>query len=113
MGVRYFCDRCEKEFKSEGLAIDTYARDALGIKLAYMGKGLLCEKCAKKFNMVKDCLKYEEDFFIMTDDKISLNLSIKEAINHFKYGISHDIFSEPVTTYAKLAVEALEKMKNN
>ena len=32
---------------------------------------------------------------------------IEEAINHFKYGITHDIFSEPVTTYAKLAVEAL------
>lgn len=34
---------------------------------------------------------------------------IKKAIEHYEYGISHDIFSEPVTTYAKLAVEALEK----
>lgn len=33
----------------------------------------------------------------------------KDAIEHFKYGISHDIFSEPVTSYAKLAVEALGK----
>ena len=33
----------------------------------------------------------------------------QEAINHFKYGITHDIFSEPVTSYAKMAVEALEK----
>lgn len=32
-----------------------------------------------------------------------------EAINHFKYGITHDIFSEPVTSYAKIAVKALEK----
>lgn len=29
------------------------------------------------------------------------------AIEHFSYGISHDIYSEPVTTYARLAVEAL------
>ena len=35
---------------------------------------------------------------------------IRKAIEHFKYGVTHDIFSEPVTTYAMLAVEALEKM---
>jgi len=34
---------------------------------------------------------------------------IKQAISHFRYGVSHNIFSEPVTTYAKLAIEALEK----
>ena len=34
---------------------------------------------------------------------------IKQAISHFSYGVSHDIFSEPVTTYAKLAIEALKK----
>ena len=34
---------------------------------------------------------------------------VKQAISHFRYGVSHDIFSEPVTTYAKLAIEALEK----
>lgn len=36
-------------------------------------------------------------------------MDMREAIEHFKYGISHDIFSEPVTSYAKMAVEALEK----
>lgn len=36
-------------------------------------------------------------------------MSNLEAINHFKYGITHDIFSEPVTSYAKIAIEALEK----
>ena len=36
---------------------------------------------------------------------------IEQAISHFSYGVSHDIFSEPVTTYAKLAIEALEKEK--
>ena len=34
---------------------------------------------------------------------------VKQAISHFWYGVSHDIFSEPVKTYAKLAIEALEK----
>lgn len=34
---------------------------------------------------------------------------VKQAISHFSYGVSHDIFNEPVTTYAKLAIDALEK----
>lgn len=34
---------------------------------------------------------------------------VEQAISHFWYGVSHDIFSEPVTTYAKLAIEALKK----
>ena len=34
---------------------------------------------------------------------------VEQAISHFQYGVSHDIFSEPVTTYAKLAIEALKK----
>ena len=33
----------------------------------------------------------------------------EEAIAHFKYGISHDIFSEPVKSYAKMAIEALQE----
>ena len=36
---------------------------------------------------------------------------IESAIEHYKTGISHDIFSEPVLGYARLAVEALEQMK--
>ena len=35
--------------------------------------------------------------------------TLTKAIEHYNYGISHDIFSEPVTSYAKLAVEALNK----
>ena len=35
--------------------------------------------------------------------------TIKEAISHYHYGVTHDIFSEPVTRYAKLAIKALEK----
>ena len=38
---------------------------------------------------------------------------VKQAISHLWYGVSHDIFSEPVTTYAKLAIEALEKEKES
>ena len=34
---------------------------------------------------------------------------IVDAIVHFKYGISNDIFKEPVTNYAKMAIEALGK----
>ena len=36
-------------------------------------------------------------------------MKIEEAIGHYKYGISHDIFQSPVTEYAQMAVEALEK----
>lgn len=41
--------------------------------------------------------------------KAKKSVTIKDAIEHYKYGISHDIFSEPVTTYAEMAVEALGK----
>ena len=34
---------------------------------------------------------------------------IKKAINYFEYGIKCDIFQEPVTSYAKAAISALEK----
>lgn len=35
--------------------------------------------------------------------------TIKKAIQHYRYGVTHDIFSDPVTTYAKLAIQALGK----
>lgn len=34
---------------------------------------------------------------------------VKQAISHFSYGVSRDLFREPVATYAKLAVEALKR----
>jgi hypothetical protein len=49
------------------------------------------------------------DFYPEVRKRGRKNVSIQDAINHFKYGISHDIFKEPVTSYAKLAVQALEK----
>ena len=36
-------------------------------------------------------------------------MDVKRAIEHYRYGVSNDIFSEPVTIYAELAVKALEK----
>lgn len=36
-------------------------------------------------------------------------VTLSDAINHYKHGITHDIFSEPVISYAKLSIEALEK----
>ena len=39
-------------------------------------------------------------------------MALKETIKakeHFQYGISNDIFSDPVTSYAKTAIKALEK----
>lgn len=41
-----------------------------------------------------------------------VGVSPDDAINHFKYGITHGIFREPVTSYAKLAIKALEEQKN-
>lgn len=51
-----------------------------------------------------ECTEYE--------DKKN-KIDVEGAIAHFKYGISHDIFSEPVASYAKMAVEALENSKKD
>ena len=40
----------------------------------------------------------------MTDNDII------KAKEHFTYGITHDIFSEPVTSYAKTALWAFEEI---
>jgi hypothetical protein len=50
-----------------------------------------------------------EDINVECTEYPNKPINIENAIEHFKYGISHDIFSEPVTSYAKMAVEALEK----
>ena len=49
------------------------------------------------------------DFYPEVRARAKSEVTVQDAIDHFKYGISHDIFSEPVTTYAEMAVEALEK----
>lgn len=48
-------------------------------------------------------------FYPEVREEAKKEITIQSAINYYKYGISHDIFSEPVTSYAKLAVKALEK----
>ena len=50
---------------------------------------------------------------VLFDDAVCDSVGIDEAINHFKYGISHDIFNEKVAGYARLAIVALEKYKKN
>ena len=37
---------------------------------------------------------------------------IEEAIGYFKYGISHNIFSEEMIKIAEISIEALERMKD-
>ena len=53
------------------------------------------------------------DFYPEVREKAKKEITIENAINYFKYGISHDIFSESVITYAKMAIEALEDKVNN
>ena len=62
-----------------------------------------CEQCNCGGDMTK-C-----DFYPKVREKAKNDITIQDAINHFKHGISHDIFKEPVTSYAKMAVAALEK----
>ena len=37
---------------------------------------------------------------------------IEKAIEYFKYGISHDIFSEDMIKIAEISIEALERMRD-
>ena len=66
-----------------------------------------CENCSCGGNQIQ-C-----DFYPEVRNKARENIKIEDAINHFKYGISHDIFSEPVTSYAKLAIKALENYRKD
>lgn len=70
--IKYFCDRCGNEFKSNGLVIPVYARDGLGVKTFFVDNKHLCAKCTDKFNMIKDRLEYEEDIFRTSDEDIGL-----------------------------------------
>ena len=56
-------------------------------------------------------------FWDMAMDELERRLGVKvkeieEAIGYFKYGISHDIFSEEMIKIAKISIEALERMKD-
>lgn len=79
-----------------------------------------CNCCTKSWFSYKPdayvCTGVKEPFIISDIEhecteypELIDKISIESAIAHFKYGITHDIFKEPVTSYAKMAVEALEK----
>lgn len=51
------------------------------------------------------------DFYPEIREMAKSKIRVEDAITYYKHGIDCDIFSEPVTTYARMAVEALKKMK--
>lgn len=57
-------------------------------------------------------------FWNIAMDELEIRLGVKtkrieEAIGYFKYGISHDIFSEDMVKIAKTSLEALEIMRDD
>lgn len=70
--VKCFCDKCGNEIETISLMVPMFVRDGAGTKLMFLKNNILCEKCAEKFNMVKDNLEHEEDFFDMSNEDISL-----------------------------------------
>ena len=66
-----------------------------------------CEEC--------NCGGYmtQCDFYPEVRKRGRDSIKIEDAIQHFKYGISHDIYSEPATSYVRLAIKALEKQLKN
>lgn len=64
------------------------------------------------------CDSYYKGFWDVAMDEIERRLGVKaeeieEAIEYFKYGISHDIFSEDMIKIAKISLEALERMRDD
>lgn len=72
--IKYFCDRCGKETKKEARFIPKdVARGGISNSVMFVfDNGILCEKCAEKFDAIKDKLKHEEDIFNMTEEEIRL-----------------------------------------
>lgn len=63
------------------------------------------------------CDPYCGGFWDVAMNELEIRLGVKaeeieEAIGYFKYGISHDIFSEDMIRIAKISIEALERMKS-
>lgn len=48
------------------------------------------------------------DFYVEIRERAKRELEIQAAIAHYSRGINEDIFSPEVTTYARLAVDALK-----
>ena len=56
--------------------------------------------------------------FYIAMDELERRLGVKakeieEAIGYFKYGISHDIFSEEMIKISEISIEALERIKDD
>lgn len=75
--IKYFCDKCGNETESDCLIVPSYIHDFLGNAILFTGNKHLCEECAKKFNMIKDHLECEEDFFSMSDDETMKYMYVK------------------------------------
>ncbi len=91
------------------LSRDTNLRECSGIPdLAESALGFLIEMEAKLTNewrIASEPPKADCDYRSKYTDE-----QIKKAKAHFKYGIDCDIFSEPVLTYAKIALDALDAL---
>ena len=72
--------------------------------------------------LIKEIREYGCDsdykwFWDVAMDELERRLGVKvkeieEAIGYFKYGISHDLFSEDMIRIAKISIEALERMRD-
>ena len=63
------------------------------------------------------CDSYCGGFWDIATDELEVRLGAKDkeiekAIGYFKYGLSHDVFSEDMIEIAKISLEALERMKS-
>lgn len=63
------------------------------------------------------CDPYCGGFWNIAMDELEIRLGVKaeeieEAIEYFKHGISHDIFSEEMIKIAEISIEALERMRD-
>lgn len=85
--LRYVTFDGEYHYETEGVCRGTKEKDVCGCN----GDKINCS------------------FYPHIREEAKKEITIQNAINYYKYGISHDIFKEPVTSYARLAVEALEK----
>ena len=71
--IKYICDKCGAEIINETIyAVPIYAVDGLGCKLMITHSKHLCKKCAEKFDVVRDRLQDEKDFFDMSDEDLEL-----------------------------------------
>ena len=71
--IKYFCDRCGKEVKDDGLQLDAGLFNGHNqMVMRYGDPKHLCKECAEKFDAIKDKLEREEDIFNMTEEEIRL-----------------------------------------